>query len=190
MYNKIISISLFVIGICLLVLFTEPKIDGIIFSGFQLAGIIIGGIGFLWMCFSLINTLNESTEQLKRFKGIIQLQKKLAIKSDFKNSIEKEFKEILTQTFPNFEKDLVSKFSFENKESKEAFLAVCPQLESGSSFEKYVDGLSDAMEKIQKVKIEIEEQLSEIAFYNEDPWLWFRRPMPANIKTLIDLFEK
>ncbi|AHB41684.1 TPA: hypothetical protein DIC40_00005 [Patescibacteria group bacterium] len=190
MYNKIISIPVFVIGICLLVLFTEPKMGSTALSGFQLAGIIIGGIGFLWMLCSLMDTLMKSTEQLRTFKETIRLQKKLAIKIDFKNSIEKEFKEILTQTFPNFEKDLVSMFSFENKESKEAFLAVCPELESGSSFEKYVDELSDAMEEIQEVRIELDEKLAEIAFYNEDPWLWFRRPMPANIKILIDVFEK
>ena len=143
----------------------------------------------MWLFGSLLDTMGASKEALERFKETTRLQKKLAISISFKTKIETEFKEILTVTFPNFEKDLVSKFSFANEASKEAFLAVCPQLESGSSFEKYVDKLSDAMEEIQKVEIGIDEKLAEISVYNDNPWLWFKRPMPANIKELVDKFE-
>ena len=189
MYNKIISIPFLIIGICLMVFFPEPKIDDTMLSGFQWAGIIVGAFGFIWMFASLMTTMGESSSQLERFKNVIKLQKSLKIAMDFKTKIEKESKEILTVTFPNFEKDLVSKFSFENAESKEAFLAICPKLESGSSFGKYVEKLFEVMKEIRNVENAIEEALEEIAVYNEDPWLWFRRPMPANIKELIAKFE-
>ncbi|MEI8252485.1 MAG: hypothetical protein WCG25_01740 [bacterium] len=192
-----ISIPLMIIGICLSVLGSiGPQIVSVGQNGesrttplFLVIGGIIAVFGLLWLIVSIFNTMNQSKTQLERFKETVRLHKKLTIALDFKSKIEKEFKEILTETFPSFEKDLVSKFSFENKESKEAFLAICPKLESGYSFEKYVNKLSDAMKEIQKVELEIDNQLAEIAVYNEDPWLWFRRPMPANIKELIDKFE-
>jgi len=177
-----------IIGICLMTLSQKPIVGGYV-SVFLVAGIIVASIGFLWAFFSLMGTMSESSEQLKKFKEVTRLQKKLLIEIDFKRKVEEEFKEVLTETFPNFEKDLVSKFSFVNDAAKEAFLAVCPKLESGSSFEKYVNMISDAMTSIQKVEIAIDEKLAEISVYNEDPWLWFKRPMPANIKALIDKFD-
>jgi len=181
MYNKIISLPMMAIGICLIIF--SPS------CGFKIAGICITSLGFLWAFASLINTMEEGEQQMKRFKEIIRLQKKLEIKKNYKKEVETEFKVILTETFPNFEKDLVSKFSFANDAAKEAFLAVCPQLESGNSFEKYVNKISNAMEKIQEAQIEIDEKMKDIAIYNESSWYWFKRSMPEKIKDLCKDFE-
>ncbi|MCF7835150.1 hypothetical protein K9M48_03790 [Candidatus Gracilibacteria bacterium] len=190
MYNKLFSIPSLIVGICLIVFLPRPLISyDCPISGFQLAGIILTVLGFFWMFGSIINTMVESKYQLERFKKVIRLQKTLSIDIAFKDKVEKEFRTILTETFPNFEKELVSKFSFDNEQSKEAFLAMCPKLESGNSFELYVDKLSSAIKSIKSDEVNIEEELEEIAVHNENPWLWFKRPMPANIKTLMDKFE-
>ena len=189
MYNKIVSLPMLAIGLCLIIFMPSINVSETTIFGVQITGIFIASFGFLWAFASIINTMAESDIQMQRFKEVILIQKKLEIKKTYKEKIEKEFKEILTQTFPNFEKDLVSKFSFANDAAKEAFLAICPQLESGSSFEKYVDKISDAMIEIRKTEIAIDEKIKEIACYNESPWHWFKRPMPVNIKDLCKDFE-
>ena len=133
--------------------------------------------------------MSENDDQIARFKEVVRLQKKLQIAKNYETKTEKVFKTILTETFPNFEKDLVSKFSFDNESSKEAFLTVCPQLESGNSFERYVKKISKAMEDIEETEIEIDNEMKNIAIYNESPWLWFRRPMPPKIKDLCKDYE-
>jgi hypothetical protein len=186
MYNKIVSIPLIVIGICLIVFFP----DGSCLSGWQIAGIVVASFGGLWMFVSIINTMDAASTQMEKFKKIMCYQQNLSVAINYKDKVEKEFKIILTKEFPDFEKDLLKSFSFANEKDKDAFLAICPKLESGDSFMNYVNILSHSMEEIKKLELLINEELKEIAFYTISPWLWFRIATPANVKALLDKFEQ
>lgn len=190
MYNKISSISLVVLGVLLFLIFQEPKVKDISFSVTQIFGIIIMSIGCIWVFGSLMNSMAEASYQIRRFKEISQLQRKLEIAKEFKEKLIIEFKGILTIQFPQFEMDLFTKFSLSNEKDKDALLAICPKVESGTSFIKYVENISGAMNKILEIENCINSKLEDISYYNESPWLWFRRPAPTYVKNLLKDFEE
>lgn len=189
MYNRFLTIPMIIIGICLAIIFPEPKIGNSAIGVVQLIGIVLIVIGLVWIFFTIIGSMETAKEQIERFKEVKFLQKKLATLLDYKEKVESTFKDLLTKDFPEWEKDLLTKFSLANEKDKEALLAMCPKVESGKSFGIYVGEMSDAMQEIRDISIEIEDKLKEISVSHENPWLWFKKPIPANIKTLLDKFE-
>lgn len=187
MYNKFFSGAIILVGVlvALVSLFTmsyDAKVAWLII------GLCIIGFGILWLFVSLFNSMDEAKIQIHRFKTLLKEQHNLAVAISYKTKIEKEFRQILTSEYPAWEESLVTKFSLANEKDKEALLAICPKLETGSSYEKYVKMLKLSMDDVAKMEREINESLRDIAVSDENPWLWFHRPIPANIQELLSKF--
>ena len=187
MYNKIFSGFFILLGVLVApVSMVADTYDAKI--GWQNASGFILTFGILWMVVSLYSSMAEAKSQIERFKDVVRYQHNLAIAIDYKKKIEKEFRQILTSEYPAWEESLVTKFSLANEKDKEALLAICPKLETGSSYEKYVKMLKLSMDDVAKMEREINESLRDIAVSDENPWLWFHRPIPANIQELLSKF--
>lgn len=187
MYNKFFSgffvlLGVLIASISLFVTSYEAK------AAWQVSGIFVGAFGILWLAVSLFSSMDEANKQIKRFKELVKLQHNLGIAIRYKENIEKEYKDILTKEFPAWEENLVSKFSFANEKEKGALLAICPELKTGFAYEKYAEILKSSIQSVSEYEKSINSQISEIAASDENPWLWFHRPIPANIQELVSKF--
>lgn len=188
MYNKISSLSLIILGALFLAVSTSPPVVAEDKLG-EIAGWIILGAGLFWLFISLYGSMTEASTQIERFKEVHFIQRKLTTLGQYKNKVEYTFKALLTKDYPDFEKELLTRFSLANEKDKEAILAMCPQLQSATTFSKYAQTMEEAMEEVKKVEIDFDEKLKEISTYNASPWLWFKKTMPSDIKALITKFD-
>ena len=191
MYNRIISIPLLVIGLILLILIPGPKMlnsygSPVLLSVVDLLGIIFSGIALVWMFASLLRSMNESQYQHSRFTHIREYVALGPIKEKYKGNLLKEFKGLLTQEYPEYEKDLVSKFSFDGKNAESALVALAPALKTSEMYTKYASLINEAMSDILKNEEKIQDRIQGIQQYNTNPWYWFRIPVPADIAKLTE----
>ena len=189
MYNKLFSGAIVLVGVLVTLVSLLSLLEDVKLA-WQVTGFCIVGFGILWMFVSLFNSMDEAKKQLERFKQLFKEQHNLAVAINFKTKIEKEFRQILTSEYPAWEEGLVTKFSLANDKDKEALLAICPKLETGSAYQQYVTMLKASMENVADRERKINSYLAEIALSDENLWLWFHHAIPVNIKELVNNFQK
>ncbi len=124
----------------------------------------------------IVKEINEMRKYVKRIA-----EKKLDLAR-----YKEEFKQVLTEMYPQYEKEMFSKMAQQDAKQLEVMLVKYPELKFDGVLTGYVDGIKARLKNINDYEYCIQSCVQDINDLNDDGWMLKRVVLPTDVQTIMD----
>jgi len=146
---------------------------------------VLSGIASIISVFIMVfNNLHLRDECIRNFNYIREyVRDKANIQKDV-DLYKSEFKQILTDIYPEYEKDVFKTMAQGDAKELEVIMVKYPNLKFDGVLTNYVASLESKLSKLQDFDSYINNSLRTINNINDGSWMLGRIEMPEDIKTI------
>jgi hypothetical protein len=146
------------------------------------SGLVTLIITFLMMFQNMYfrNNIVKEVNQIRRY--VKRSKDKLSDLQRYKD----EFKKMLTEMYPEYEKDMFSKMAQNDAKQLEIMLVKYPELKFDGILIKYVSGVKERLKSVNDYEAYITSSIKEIHDYNDGGWMLNRVVLPTDIQKLME----
>lgn len=123
--------------------------------------------------------------QIKRFEEVRKSKKLLKIKRKQFEELKADWIKYLSVEYPDFEKDVFSKMSPQEKTDLKMYFTKYPELSTSSMFNLLVEKISRMSNEIYNLDSELETHSAIIRSQFQNQWLLIKPPIPEDIKGMV-----
>jgi hypothetical protein len=160
----------------------QPTKNGGWYEFFIAIGVISAIVTLIIFMISIVNTLHTKQNFRSKCNSIRKLRKDI---DNLTNEIQKyktEFKEIITEMYPQYEKEVFKNMQPQDFESLTSIMIKYPELKFDGILNGYVDKINALFNKIMDKQSYITEYYSEAKDIQEDKWLFGSVEFPSDIE--------
>jgi hypothetical protein len=160
----------------------ENTKDGGWHEFFLVFGVIFAFITIILLVISIANTLSDKQSFRSKCNSIRKLRKDI---DNIDNEIQKyktEFKEIITEMYPQYEKEVFKNMQPQDAESLTMIMVKYPELKFDGVLNGYVNKINALFDKIMDKQYYITDYYKEAKDIQEDKWLYGIIEFPTDIE--------
>lgn len=177
MFNLIFVIVFYIIGAIL----TMVGVNIGVVSPVAIVGYCFLGLATMWLIISTINSLVYYGNQQRRFENLRCNINKKFIYIDKQKSLMAEFKLYLGEKYPELEEKIFKDIS----SSSVKIVLKYPEIKSEKVLIKLVNKINILADSVYGMMDRIENDCSNVRYYNNGKWEYFKAKIPVELKDVI-----
>lgn len=167
--NFIYSILLF-LSLAAACLFTSTFVSGDLQALFQTLGVIFSAATSAFFFVFFFYQMDAQKTIKKCFAVVIVKKEKIALFESQLERYKKELKDILTVSYPEYEKSAFSDLKPEDLDNLSAIMVKYPELKYNQILTNYVSGITEVLRNIAETKLEIVGIKNRLMNIDLDTW--------------------
>jgi len=171
-----------------LISFTSLVISNNVVSGWEETFIFVGGlsglVAIVMFIVMMFTNFNDADTCKRAFNNIREFQKRISKKQEDITRYKTEFKDILTEMYPQYEKDIFKGMASSDAKTLELMLVKYPELKFDGILTEYVEGLKKRLNEVYDFEEDILRFFTRIADINDSGWMLKPVPTPSDIESI------
>lgn len=185
MYFIVVILSF--LTICLSAVGLTSVVTAVGWHEFVIGLAVVSGIATTITTFAMMfqnmyfrNRIVKEINEMRKF--VKRITEKRADLQRYKD----EFKTVLVEMYPEYEKEMFSKMAQQDAKQLEIMLVKYPELKFDGVLTGYVDGVKDRLKNINDYEAYIQRCVEDINNLNEDGWMLKKVVLPNDIQKIMD----